>query len=834
MRARLGDHRSSPAAASPGGRERRHQLALWLTSCAASLAVAACTNVPSSDLVGEINSSLDAAVVQLDAVGHAADAGPGADGATSDPGSAGQDASGRTQDSDMGGAADVDAASRATDASTDGPDRQTDAAMADVTDPTGAADAVTDPDDSGPDRSGGSSDAPAPQDTTTTPDVNDPDETEPPPEPLPYPTRSVFELKGLQPDFWPDLDEISGNGVGGVAMNLVWAFWEGGVKSPPCGGGEQEYDGHCFKIDAAVDAAIEEWTDRGLVVTGVVYGVPSWARIPESACSPVAPGFEIFCAPKNANDYGRFAGMLAQRYDGLQGHGRVADFVIHNEVNTNDWFDVGCGQGVPCDASAWIQTYADSYKAAYDAVMAHQPTAKVLTSFTHHFDTAFDTPTASHAVISVKTFLQTFAGLVGDRTWRVAYHPYPPDLLEPAFGADDLPRVTYGNLGALVGWLIATFPNNPAAWEVQLTESGVNSVAPASSTAAQSDGVCKSLYNAVGTPFIESYIYHRMQDHPAELAGGLGLGLVNVDGSKKPAWSTWALANRADLDPPQLSCGFQYAPFTRLTLGKHNQRGRRASTRHFPPGFSEQAAWYLHRDEKAGTHLLVECLAGDDGFVSAQLDCEGQTPFGPLGWIHDEPAEGTVPLYRCYSAAAGDHFVAADAGCGGASQESLLGHALVAPTAPDIGDPIDPEDPPPCEDCGDIVQVRRFYWSNSTDGDHMFGLSPGAAPSGYVDEGPQFNLYASTGPGLVPVYQSYCGPCTDHLQTLTATEASPTYGDPQVLGYCSPTQTGDTPHELRRLYLPKRTDHMASTNQDEWAAATAGGWELESTLCWTP
>jgi len=462
--------------------------------------------------------------------------------------------------------------------------------------------------------------------------------------------------------------------TGSVAMNLVWQGWEPAVKSPPCGDGEQEFDGHCFVVSGGVDGEIRDYTALGVVVTAVVYGVPEWAR-QNVVCSPIAPGFEIFCKPDNPNDYARFAGMLAFRYNGLNGNGRIADFVIHNEVNSNDWFDVGCGQGTPCDQGQWIQIYAENYNAAYDAIVAQQPHAKVLASFTHHFDTVFDQPGAGSPLLSVKTFVGSLAGLAGDREWRVAYHPYPPDLLKPAFGTEDLPKVTYGNIGVLVGWLMATFPDHPHAWDVELTESGVNSLAPHSSPEAQSDGVCRSLYNVLGTPGISNYIYHRMKDHPAETAAGLGVGLVTEWGDFKPAWVTWALANRYDLSPPKLSCGFENLPYTKLVRGYKPGPHHVATTRLLPDGFAQEQAYRLWRDPEPGTKMLFECRIGGENFLSPAASCEGQLPMGPLGYIKSEPFEGGVALYRCYSSALGDHMISPDSGCEGYTTEQLLGYA---------------------------------------------------------------------------------------------------------------------------------------------------------------
>lgn len=487
-----------------------------------------------------------------------------------------------------------------------------------------------------------------------------------------YPVRK--SIKSLQPDF-QDRAQIIGNEVHGVAMNLVWAEWQP-QQSKSCGANQVQYDGYCFNKNQAIIDAIREYTNHGVVVTAVVYGVPDWAR--RDCVNPKKRVVQapMFCAPVDgkASDYGRFAGFVANFFNGEKGNGRVADFVIHNEVNSYMWFNIGCSD-TNCNLNTWTRVYADSYNAAYDYIKKEQKNAKVLISFDHYFGA---TKGISYRA---DNFLKTLVPKLGNRDWMLAFHSYPPDLASPEFGANDYNNhgiISFGNIGVLAGWLRQNYPNDPHAWEIQLTENGINGVG-ASMQQRQQAQLCQALRNVLGTPGITSFVYHRLVDHPDEVAGGLGCGLWNEDRSPKPAWTTFALANRKGVGAGWPSCGFDILPYVPLMRG-YNGKKHWVTSRQFPSGVKVEQTWHILREQAPNTQLVYECRVGgpngDHTLISTLANCENQFNMGPMGYVYKTQVAGTSPIYRCYIATTGDHFISSDPNCEGQKEESLIGYGF--------------------------------------------------------------------------------------------------------------------------------------------------------------
>lgn len=462
---------------------------------------------------------------------------------------------------------------------------------------------------------------------------------------LPYPPFNPHDIKTIGPEGWGDRDQLADAGIGGVKFNLIWSQWQPKPNLNPNDPNTFTYDGQVWRVSSSREKQIRWYTDRGIKVTAVIYGTPEWARKKNTANVGSVPLVdEKFIAPDNPEDFARFAGMLARRFNGANGNGRIVNFVVQNEVNALDWYNPGCGAAsAPCSIPDRINSYAEIFNLTYDRIVAEQEHARVMFSFDHHFGMAYAT---NERFSSAQQFIEALDPMVGDRQWRLAFHSYPPDLFRPEFGPYDYPKITFGNLGILASYLRKTFPDKPYTWDIHLTENGINSGSP-SSEKLMDQQLKVATRNVLGTPGIETYYYHRLVDHRQE--GDFTPGLFNSKNDQKRAWTTWSTNNLYNEQPQQLADGYEMLPYVRLERSVHPQKGHWASTRQAPAGYTTEAAYLLLREPANNTTLLYECHDNriSATFLSVYLNCEGNDNYGPVGYIFKaNNANGTRnPLY---------------------------------------------------------------------------------------------------------------------------------------------------------------------------------------------
>ncbi len=521
---------------------------------------------------------------------------------------------------------------------------------------------------------------------------------------LPYPAYTPYQIKAIGAELQDEWlwDQMIGNNTGGMITNITWANVEPVLhytSSSPCDPAiEEEYAGRCFRFGAltGLDRMIQRFSDAGpgRRVTGILVTVPDWARV---ACNLADQSFCRTSAGAYV-EYGVYAGYIAHHYDGQTGHGRIANFVIHNEVNTpSSQYSDACGVPGPypptCSIDDEVANYARDWNIAYDFIKWEQNEAKVFASMGAWFN-APDNPYPGGS-ISLKTYLTKMVPLVGSRELKMALHAInPPGRTE--ISADDEQLASIGAIGKVTGWLRQTFPTRPSIWEVHLTEQGI--YADPDHNFPQADALCQAFRNVLGTPGVEEYFYTPAASHVGYHNQELVFcNLQNRSGDTcdhttfgttwewRPSWGTWASANRIDVSPPNVSCGFEVLPYVKFSRYS-SPRGHFATTRLPPAGSTFEGAWKLLRDPSPTepTHLMYECRAdsgsvyqpGGHSFVDATNPCPSiLTPWGPLGYIYDNPAPGRVAINRCYVNAPGweDHFVGTN--CAPWVFEETLGYA---------------------------------------------------------------------------------------------------------------------------------------------------------------
>lgn len=136
----------------------------------------------------------------------------------------------------------------------------------------------------------------------------------------------------------------------GVEIVREWIVWDQIERV------ENQYDW------LAMDEKVKKANAAGIEILGYFVNMPPWAKKRPKDLEPASPINQKyppknkggqkpplvskktqtcdFCEPKDINDFKEFARHVAERYDGLHGHGQMKYIEVLNEVTVPEFFDI--------------------------------------------------------------------------------------------------------------------------------------------------------------------------------------------------------------------------------------------------------------------------------------------------------------------------------------------------------------------------------------------------------------------------------------------------------------------------------------------------------------
>ncbi len=367
--------------------------------------------------------------------------------------------------------------------------------------------------------------------------------------------KSVKGMGGIDPRF--PLDELLELGVHNITININLTRLMDSVPHPnwlPF-----EYNGRLWYVNQQqlddYDKLAKFCACHDIVASGILLVSFVDSGFGSSLVHPEADraghyAMPNFTTPEGVAAYEAVLEFLTARYtDPRAQHGRIANWIIHNEVGYG-WVWTNMGRQ---PAMLYMDHYLRSMRLVHNVARRHDPHARVFISLTHHWNNPNEPSWKSYSNRDLLNRLAESSRTEGDFAWGVAYHPYPQNLRSPETWNDtqvthefDTPLITPKNINVLDRWMQRAEMRDSEGnvRGVLLSEQGFNS--PDYSNESQRLQAAAYVYmwrKLRELDTVEAFHNHRWVDHPRE--GGLLLGLRKLPegssryGDKKIAWDVY-------------------------------------------------------------------------------------------------------------------------------------------------------------------------------------------------------------------------------------------------------------------------------------------------------
>ena len=308
------------------------------------------------------------------------------------------------------------------------------------------------------------------------------------------------------------------------------------------------YESKTYKINKELidqlDAEVKRLSDSGVAVTAILLN--AWNQtVPE--LNPLG----VTELPKEQAVYYGFnveseagfravkamASFLAKRYNGKNGHGKITNWVVGNEINNQYWNYMG-----DLDVSAYTSKFQRAFRVFYTAMKSVSANDNIMFSIDHYWNMLPEAaPVGKYKGKDILLAFHNYEEAEGYMDYGLALHPYPYPIYSPNFWDDDKtgrvndtvdsPIVNFKNLHVVTDFMSMDSMKNRKGEvrKIFLTEEGFSSIAKGvDKSTEQAAAVAYSYFIVDNNPYISAYLMSRQEDNEDETKHGLAFGLSSI------------------------------------------------------------------------------------------------------------------------------------------------------------------------------------------------------------------------------------------------------------------------------------------------------------------
>lgn len=311
------------------------------------------------------------------------------------------------------------------------------------------------------------------------------------------------------------------------------------------GGINYQYNGKTYQFNSQYiseyDFVVKRMNQQGIQVTFIILndlGADATLLHPLARTGVPANYYALNAADQaGVEKLEAVASFLAQRYSNT-GNGTVDNWIVGNEVNARqmwNYMEVS-------DVNAYAAEYAKAFRILYNGIKSENGNAQVYVATDQQWAKASN----AKQYFGSRPFLVAFNDYVraeGNIDWRLSSHPYNVPLYDPnnwtptgyATHSQSSRYVTMQNIDVITDFLSQKEFLSPSGnvRTVKLSEVGYTSSV---GEEQQAIAVTYAYLQAVSNRYVDGLIISRELDDAGEIAQGLAVGMIGVDGRHKLAY----------------------------------------------------------------------------------------------------------------------------------------------------------------------------------------------------------------------------------------------------------------------------------------------------------